>query len=86
MYLKRTSYRINTHQVVDAQEEGLDAAIALAVPAGSDSEIDPDQLRQELQGEAAQAVFRAAVQLEQLVAHRLQQLETQRESRTETQV
>lgn len=39
---------INTHQVIDAQEEGLDAAIALAIPAGRDAQIYPHQLRQEL--------------------------------------
>lgn len=68
-----------THQVIDAQEEGLDAPIALAIPAGRDAQIYPHQLGQELQGEASQEVFRAPVQLEQLVAHRLQQLDWQRE-------
>ncbi len=67
-----TPTRADTHQVIDAQEEGLDAPIALAIPAGRDTQIYPHQLRQELQGEAAQAVLRAPVQLEQLVAHRLQ--------------
>ena len=68
----------DTHQVIDAQEEGLDAAVALAVPARRDAQIDPHQLGEELQGEAAQAVLRAPVQLEQLVAHRLHQLECRR--------
>lgn len=67
-----TPTRADTHQVIDAQEEGLDAPIALAIPAGCDAQIYPHQLGQELQGEAPQAVFRAPVQLEQLVAHRLQ--------------
>lgn len=62
----------DTHQVIDAQEKGLDAAIALAIPAGCDAQVYPHQLRKELQGEAAQAIFRAPVQLKQLVAHRLQ--------------
>lgn len=66
----------DTHQVIDAQEEGLDAAVALTVPAGSDPQVNPHQLRQELQGEASQAVFGAPVQLEQLVAHGLQQLDS----------
>lgn len=69
-----TRTRPDTHQVIDAQEEGLDAAVALAIPARRDTQIYPHQLRQELQGETSQAVFRAPVQLEQLVAHRLQQL------------
>lgn len=62
----------DTHQVVDAQEKGLDAPIALPIPAGCDSQVYPYQLGKELQGEAAQAIFRAPIQLEQLVAHRLQ--------------
>lgn len=69
---------LHTHQVIDAQEEGLNATIALAIPAGRDAQIYPHQLRQELQGEASQAIFRAPVQLEQLVAHRLQQLDWRR--------
>lgn len=63
-----------TYQVVHAQEKGLDAAIALAVPAGRDTQVHPHQLWQELQGEAPQAVLGTPVQLKQLVAHRLQQL------------
>lgn len=62
----------DTHQVIDAQEKGLDAPIALAISAGCDAQVYPHQLRKELQGKAAQAIFRAPVQLEQLVAHRLQ--------------
>lgn len=65
----------DTYQVIDAQEEGLDAPVALAIPTGCDAQIYPHQLRQELQGEAAQAVIRATIQLEELVAHRLQQLD-----------
>lgn len=65
----------NTHQVVDAQEKGLDAPIALSIPAGCDSQVYPYQLRKELQGEATQAIFGAPVQLEQLVAHWLQKLD-----------
>lgn len=67
--------KVNTYQVIDSQKQGLDAAIALAIPAGSDAQINPHQLGQELQGEASQAVFGAPVQLEQLVAHRLQELD-----------
>lgn len=67
-----TNTTADTHQVIDAQEEGLDAPIALAIPAGCDAQVYPHQLRQELQGETAQAVFRAPVQLKQLVAHGLQ--------------
>lgn len=67
--------KVNTYQVINAQKQGLDAAIALTIPAGSDAQINPHQLGQELQGEASQAVFRAPVQLEQLVAHRLQELD-----------
>lgn len=63
-----------THQVIDAQEQGLDAAVALAIPAGRDAQVYPHQLRKELQREAAQAVFRTPVQLKQLMADRLQQL------------
>lgn len=67
--------KVNTYQVINAQKQGLDAAIALTIPAGSDAQINPHQLGQELQGEASQAVFGAPVQLEQLVAHRLQELD-----------
>lgn len=65
----------HTHQVVDAQEKGLDAAVALAIPAGCDTQVYPHQLGEELQGEAAQAILWAPVQLKQLVANRLQELE-----------
>lgn len=65
----------STHQVVHAQQEGFDAAVALAIPAGGDAQVDPHQLGEELQGEAAQPVLGAPVQLEQLVAHGFQQLE-----------
>lgn len=67
--------KVNTYQVINAQKQGLDAAIALTIPAGSDTQINPHQLGQELQGEASQAVFGTPVQLEQLVAHRLQELD-----------
>ena len=53
--------RGGTHQVVHSQQEGLDAAVALAVPAGRDAQVHPDQLGQELQGEAAKAVLGAPV-------------------------
>lgn len=69
--VKKKLASIDTHQVVDAEEERLDAAIALTIPAGRDAQIYPNQFRQELQGEASQAVLRAPVQLKQLVAHRL---------------
>jgi len=73
--LTPSSPTTDTHQVIDAQEEGLNAPVALAIPAGCDAQIYPHQLRQELEGEAAQAVFRAPVHLKQLVADRLQQLD-----------
>lgn len=78
MPLPLSSTPLHTHQVIYAQEERLDAAIALAIPAGRDAQIYPHQLRQELQGEASQAIFRAPVKLEQLVAHRLQELDWRR--------
>lgn len=70
-----------THQIVHAQQEGFDAAVALTIPAGSDAQVDPHQLGEELQGEAAQPVLRAPVQLEQLVAHGFQQLERKAQGR-----
>lgn len=46
---------VPTHQVVDAQQQSLDAAVDLALSAGCESQVNPHQLGQELQGEAAQA-------------------------------
>lgn len=65
----------DTHQVIHAQKEGFNAPVALAIPAGRDAQVNPHKLREELQGEATQTVFGAPVQLEQLVADGLQQLE-----------
>lgn len=62
--LQNTHSSPGTHQVIDAQEKGLDAPVALTIPAGRDAQVYPHQLRKELQGEAAQAVFRTPVQLE----------------------
>lgn len=64
-----------THQVIDAQEKGLDAPVALTIPAGRDAQVNPHQLRKELHGEAAQAILRTPVQLKQLMADRLQELD-----------
>lgn len=64
-----------THQVVDAQQERLDAAAGVSAPA----QVNPHQLRQELQREAAQTELWTAVQLKQLMAHGLQELSTQEE-------
>ncbi len=64
---------LNTHQVVNAQQKSLDAAAAVSVSA----QVNPQQLGEELQREAAQTVLWAPVQLEQLMTHRLQQLWTQ---------
>lgn len=49
------------HQVIDAQQQGLYTAIAMALPAGSVTQVHPDQLREELQSEAAQAHLCAPV-------------------------
>lgn len=67
-----TPKKAGTHQIIDAQEKGLDAPIALTISAGRDAQVYPHQLRKELQGEASQAIFRTPVKLEQLMADRLQ--------------
>lgn len=48
------SISVPTHQVVDAQQQSLDASVDLALPTGCESQVNPHQLGQELQGEAAQ--------------------------------
>lgn len=64
-----------THQVVDAQQQRLDAAVDLALPTGCEPQVNPHQLGQELQSETPQAGIWVPVQFEQLVAHWFQKLD-----------
>lgn len=63
-----------THQVVNAKQQCFNATIALPIPAGSETQINPDQLWQKLQRESLEPNFRTPIKFEELVANRLQEL------------
>lgn len=63
-----------TYQVVNAKQQCFNAAITLPVPAGSETQINPDQLWQKLQRESLEPNFRTAIKFKELVANRLQEL------------
>lgn len=52
------------HQVINAQQQSLYTAIPVALPAGRVVQVHRDQLREELQCEAAQSHLCAAVKFE----------------------
>lgn len=63
-----------TYQVVNAKQQCLNAAITLPIPAGSETQINPDQLWQKLQCESLEPNFRTTIKFKELVANRLQEL------------
>jgi len=62
---------VNTNQVVNPQQESLNAAAAVHISAGRHGEVAPHQLREELQSEAQQLLLPTAVELKELVTHGL---------------
>lgn len=50
-----------TYQVVNAKQQCFNATITLPIPAGSKTQIYPDQLWQKLQCESLQPNFRTTV-------------------------
>lgn len=63
-----------TYQVVNAKQQCFNATITLPIPAGSKTQIHPDQFWQKLQCESLQPNFRTTIQFKELVANRLQEL------------
>lgn len=64
------------YQVVNAQQQGLDAPRRVGVPGRADGQEAPQELGQELQREALQLRLAAPVKLKELVADWFQQLRT----------
>lgn len=63
-----------TYQVVNAKQQCFNTAITLPIPAGSETQINPDQLWQKLQRESLESNFRTPIKFKELVANRLHEL------------
>lgn len=63
-----------TYQVVNAKQQCFNATITLPVSAGSETQINPDQLWQKLQRESLEPNFGTPIEFKELVANRLQEL------------
>lgn len=63
-----------TYQVVNAKQQCFNATITLPIPAGSKTQIYPDQLWQKLQCKSLEPNFRTTIKFKELVANRLQEL------------